>query len=426
MSSSASKRKTGRWLSLAVVCAVAVYVGCAWLEPPDASTYITAPVTRGPIVRSVTATGTVNPVTVVQVGTYVSGPISQIFVDFNSPVKAGALMARIDPRPYQAQVDLARANLANSKAQLSKDQANLIYQKVTDVRDAELVKQSVVSQSTLDSQDSTYNQAVAQIELDRAAISQAAASLRAAELNLYYTNIISPVDGIVVSRNVDQGQTVAASYQTPTLFLVAQDLTKMQVDANVSESDVGGVRISQPVDFTVDAYTTRTFEGHVSQVRQAPITVQNVVTYDVVVTVPNPELLLMPGMTANITIVIDRREDVLRVPLRAVNFSPHHRGFGAGALADAADYQGGYTAGEHRHERSPRVWVETGGKIHPVKIERGMDDGDNVEVLSGDLQPGDNVVTGEMLPHEGEGGALASAHDGMSGMGGHGFHFPHM
>jgi len=422
MSSSVSKRKTGRWLSLVAVCAVGVYLGYAWLERPDASAYITAPVTRGPIVRSVTATGTVNPVTVVQVGTYVSGPISQIFVDFNTPVKAGALMAKIDPRPYQAQVDLARANLANSRAQLSKDQANLVYQKVTDVRDAELVKQSVVSQSTLDGQDSTYNQAVAQMELDRAAISQAAANLRAAELNLYYTNIISPVDGIVVSRNVDQGQTVAASYQTPTLFLVAKDLTKMQVDANVSESDVGGVRIGQPVDFTVDAYTTRTFQGHVTQVRQAPITVQNVVTYDVVVTVPNPELLLMPGMTANITIVIDRREDVLRVPVRAVNFSPHHHGFGAGTLTDAADYP----AGGHRHERSPRVWVETDGKIHPVKIERGMDDGDNVEVLSGDLQPGDNVVTGEMLPHESEGGALASAHGGMGGPGGPGFHFPHM
>ena len=189
-----------------------------------------------------------------------------------------------------------------------------------------MLHQDVISQDQLDSQFNTYNQAVAQISLDQAAIQQQQANLQAAELNLHYTNIISPVDGTVVSRNVDVGQTVAASYQTPTLFLVAKDLTKMQVDSNVSESDVGNVQVNQPVDFTVDAYTNRVFKGTVAQVRQAPITVQNVVTYDVVVSVANPELLLMPGMTANLTVVEARRDNVLRVPLRALAFTPHRRG----------------------------------------------------------------------------------------------------
>jgi HlyD family secretion protein len=367
--------------------------------------FVTAEVSRGPIIRSVTATGTVNPVTTVQVGTYVSGPISAIYVDFNSAVKAGQLMAKIDPRPYQAQVDLSRAALANTKAQLRKDQANLAYQKITWQRDAQLLKQDVISQDALDSQFSTYNQAVAQVGLDQASIQQQEASLEASELNLHYTNIISPVEGTVVSRNVDVGQTVAASYQTPTLFLVAKDLTKMQVDTNVSESDIGGVRIGQPVDFTVDAYTTRVFKGTVSQVRQAPITVQNVVTYDVVVGAPNAELLLMPGMTANIIITNDRRDDVLRVPLRALAFSPRRHGSNS--------------SGSEHSEHSARVWIEDGGKLRPVKIARGLDDGNNVEVLSGDLKPGDEVVTDRI-------GGGANGAQGNAFASGPGLHLPHM
>jgi HlyD family secretion protein len=366
--------------------------------------YVTVPASRGPIVRSVTATGTVNPVTTVQVGTYVSGPISAIYVDFNSPVKAGQLMAKLDPRPYQAQVELSRAALANTKALLRKDQSNLAYQKITWQRDAQLRKQDVISQDALDSQFNTYNQTVAQIGLDQASIQQQEASLKASELNLYYTNIISPVDGTVVSRNVDVGQTVAASYQTPTLFLVAKDLTKMQVDTNVSESDIGGVRIGQPVDFTVDAYTTRVFKGTVAQVRQAPITVQNVVTYDVVVGAPNAELLLMPGMTANIIITNDRRDDVLRVPLRALAFSPRRRATNP--------------PGSGHSEHSARVWIEDGGKIRPVRIARGLDDGNYVEVLSGDLKPGDDVVTDRIGSNIGAPGNAFAA--------GPGLHLPHL
>ncbi|HEX4209907.1 MAG TPA: efflux RND transporter periplasmic adaptor subunit, partial [Candidatus Binataceae bacterium] len=367
---------------------------------PEAARFVTAEVTRGPIIRSVTATGTVNPVTTVQVGTYVSGPIVAIKVDFNSAVKAGQLMAKIDPRPFAAQVELSRAATANAAAQLRKDQANLAYQKLTYQRDQALMHQAVISQDQLDSQFNTYNQALAQIGLDQAAIQQQRASLKAAELNLYYTNIISPVDGTVVSRNVDVGQTVAASYQTPTLFLVARDLTKMQVDSNVSESDVGNLRAGQPVDFTVDAYTTRIFKGTVGQVRQAPITVQNVVTYDVVVNVANPELLLMPGMTANLTIVESRRDNVLRVPVRALAFSPHRRGSNSSEAPPS--------------EHSARVWVSDGGHLRPVKIIRGLDDGSNVEVIGGDLKEGDQVVTERIrTPEETSGNPLAAPHNGL-------------
>jgi len=382
MNSSTRTHHTMRWVTLAVIAIAAAGGGYWWTHRPQPQRFVTAEVTRGPLVRSVTATGTVNPVTTVQVGTYVSGPIVAIKADFNSAVKAGQLIAKIDPRPYAAQVNLSKASLANARAQLVKDQANLAYQKITYQRDQALRAQDVISQDQLDSQFNTYNQAVAQITLDQAAIQQQQASLQAAELNLFYTNIISPVDGTVVSRNVDVGQTVAASYQTPTLFLVAKDLTKMQVDSNVSESDVGNVQVGQPVDFTVDAYTSRIFKGSVAQVRQAPITVQNVVTYDVVIAVANPELLLMPGMTANMTIVEARRDNVLRVPLRALAFSPRHRG--------SEETPPAATASEH----SARVFViGDGGRPHPVAITRGLDDGTYAEVLSGDLNEGDQVVT---------------------------------
>jgi HlyD family secretion protein len=399
MASQGWKKRAG-WTALAVVLTLGIY-GYWQSNHSTAARYITVPVDRGAIVHAVTATGTVNPVTVVQVGTYVSGPIMSIYADFNTPVKAGQLLAKIDPRPFAAQVALSRAALANARAQLQKDQANLAYQELTYHRDQELLTTAVISHDQLDNQYSVYNQAVAQIALDRAAIQQQEATLKSAELNLNYTNIVSPVDGTVVSRNVDQGQTVAASYQTPTLFLVAQDLTKMQVDTNVSESDIGDVRLGQPVDFTVDAYTTKNFRGDVAQVRQAPITVQNVVTYDVVVSVPNPELLLMPGMTANITIVTDRRDNVIRVPQRALAFSPHHP-------SSSANIGQGW--------RGSRVWLESAGKLRPVRITRGLDDGNYVEVVNGDIKPGDLVVTDSIKLEAGQ-----NSHSFSSPI-----HFPHM
>lgn len=373
----------------------------------DGTRYVTAPVTSGSIVRSVAATGTVNPVTTVQVGTYVSGPITQISADFNSPVKQGQIIAKIDPRPYAATVALSTAAVANAKAQLLKDEANLAYQKVTYERDMKLLKMDVDSQDQIDSQFSTYNQAVAQIALDKAAIQQQEATLKQAQLNLNYTDIRSPVDGTVVARNVDVGQTVAASFQTPVLFLVAQDLTKMQVDANVSESDIGYVKQGEPGDFKVDAFPDRVFHGTVGQVRQAPITVQNVVTYDVVINVNNPDLLLMPGMTANLTIVTARRDQAVRIPVDALRFKPSGSHSHGAAESVAED--------DSASPRNARVYVPDGDTIEPVKLTIGLQDGVNAEVLSGPLKPGDLVVTDAIA------GTPAARHTSGAG----GLHFPH-
>lgn len=373
-----------------------------------APTIVTAKVTEGPIVRSVTATGTVNPVITVQVGTYVSGPITAIYADYNAPVKKGQSIAKIDPRPYQVTVDIARATLANSKAQLGKDEADLAYKKVTYQRNLALYKADAVSKDTVDSAYSAWQMDEAQVKLDQANIQQQTANVAAAEVNLNYTNIVSPVDGTVVSRNVDVGQTVAASFQTPTLFLIAQDLTKMQVDSNISESDIGYVRPGQRATFRVDAFPDRDFEGVVSQVRQAPITVQNVVTYDVVVSVENPELLLKPGMTANVNVVTASKGNVVRVPIDALRFSPPGQPPADSAALDGAP------------GRQTRVWLLQNRRVEPVTITTGLSDGTWVEVAQGAVQAGDRVVTDEVRSAA---GAHSGSHSGSPMTGA--MHFPH-
>ncbi|MDO8431878.1 MAG: efflux RND transporter periplasmic adaptor subunit [Candidatus Binatus sp.] len=375
--------KISAWIAVAAIIAIAgfyFYGGSS-----SATKTVSAKVTRGAIVRSVSATGTVNPVVTVQVGSYVSGPISAIYADFNSPVKQGQLIAKIDPRQFQVKVNAAKAALANAKAQLGKDSADMVYRKVTYERDAALLEEGVISKDAVDSAKSTYEQVQAQLALDRANIQQQQANLEDAEVSLNYTNIISPVDGTVVSRNVDVGQTVAASFQTPTLFLIAKDLTKMQVDSNVSESDIGDVRQGLRADFKVDAFPDRMFEGVVGQVRQAPITVQNVVTYDVVVNVENPELLLKPGMTANVTLVTARRDNVVRIPMEALRFAPRGSPIREGNAVDGAAGRG-----------HARVWIPDGRSIKPVSITIGLSDGSFVEMLEGPLREGDLVVTDQI------------------------------
>jgi HlyD family secretion protein len=384
-----------RWFLLfaVVVAGATIYV---WQQQQAAEPhYITAPVSSGDVVRAIVTTGAVNPVVTVEVGSYVSGVIQALYCDYNTEVKAGQLCAKIDPRPFQVVVDQASANLQSAKAQLSKDQAGLAYASINYERDRKLQKQGIVSQDTVDSDKSAYDQDKAQVELDQSAIAQRIAELHAAQVNLDYTNIASPVDGTVVLRNVSVGQTVAASFQTPTLFLIAQDLTKMQVDTNVSESDVGGARVGEKACFTVEAYPDQTFCGQIYQVRRAPITVQNVVTYDVVVNVDNPDLKLLPGMTANMRIITDERDKVVRVPMQALKFSPG--GFG-GKGGSAATKPGGGT----------RVWVLRDGKPVRVPITVGLDDGTYAEVVQGDLKPGDQVVVNEVSA------------DGQSGRGGQG------
>ncbi len=357
--------------------------------------YITTPATKGDVVRAIVATGTVNPVATVQVGTYVSGPIQSIECDYNTKVKAGQLCAKIDPRPYQEAVDQAKANLASAQAQLQKDQASLAYAKTNYARDRGLVGRGIVSQDAVDNDKSVYDQGMAQVTLDEASVLQHQAALQAAQVNLDYTDIVSPVDGTVVARNVDVGQTVAASFQTPTLFLIAQDLTKMQVDTNVSESDIGRVRVGQPASFTVLAFPNTTFQGQVSQVREAPITVQNVVTYDAVISVSNPKLLLLPGMTANVRIITEERKEVLLVPLQALRFEP--QGLPPAGAAAAAKPEGS------------QVWVLRDGRPVSVPVTLGLNDGTAVQITGGDLKSGDPVIVGEVTPgtQQGRGGPPA-------------------
>jgi HlyD family secretion protein len=340
--------------------------------------YVTVPVAKGAVIRTVTATGTVNPELTIIVGAAVSGIIQELNCDYNTQVKKGQICAKIDPRPYQSVVDQNRANLAVAKAQLTKDKASLTYAQLALGRDANLLPSHAISQDAYDNAKSTNDQALAQIAFDEATIQQRQASLDAAQVNLDYADIVSPVDGTVVSRNVTMGQTVASSFQTPTLFLIATDLAKMEVDANVSESDIGGIKAGNNATFTVDAYPKRTFEGTVSQVRQSPQTVQNVVTYDIVISVDNSDLTLMPGMTAASRIVIDQRNDVIRVPNQALRYVP--RGLAGAAQSGQA-----------------QIWVLRDGKPVSISVVTGLDDDNFTEIASGDVKPGDLAITAEQL-----------------------------
>ena len=387
-----------RWLLVLAAILVLAAGAVAWwrLDRPAPSKFVTQHVAKGDVVRTVVTTGSVNPVVTVQVGSYVSGPIQSLYCDYNTKVKAGQLCAKIDPRSYQVALDQAKANLATAKAQLVKDQASLAYAKVNYERDRGLVARGIVSQDTVDSDKSAYDQAIAQVKLDEATIEQRKAALAGAQVNLDYTDIVSPVDGVVVSRNVDVGQTVAASFQTPTLFLIAKDLTKMQVDTNVSESDIGRVKLGDRATFSVEAYPQKAFEGRVTQVRKAPITVQNVVTYDAVISVDNSDLLLLPGMTANAKIVTDERKDVLRVPEQALRFEP-------GGVAAAKG------KGAHGARRGSQVWVLKDGSPVAVPVTVGLEDGTWAQITGGKLEEGDAMITDEVAA----GGATAARRPGL-------------
>ena len=379
----APHRRGRRWLigGALLLLLLAMAGGAWWASRGEAPIhYTTAPITRGAVTRAVTATGTVNPVLTIIVGSYVSGVIQQLFCDYNTQVKQGQVCAKIDPRPYQSVVDQDKANLDIAKAQLDKDKASLGYAQLNFERNRLLAQRSYTSQDIADNARNVYLQAQAQIALDAATIELRQALLDAAKINLGYTDIASPVDGTVVSRNVTMGQTVAASFQTPTLFLIATDLTKMQVDTNVSESDIGAIKQGNKASFTVDAYPGRVFAGSVVQVRQSPQTVQNVVTYDVVVGVDNADLALKPGMTASTQVIIDQRSDVIRVPDQALRYAP------AGVTAARA-VPG--TSGQ------ARLWLLRDGRAVAVPVVLGLDDDSFTELLSGDVKPGDQVIIAE-------------------------------
>ncbi len=394
-SQAARPRAKPYWLMGGGVAALLLAGLAAWLTFGTNSSvrYMTAPVTLGAVTRTVTATGTVNPELTIIVGSYVSGVIQELTCDYNTEVKEGQVCAKIDPRPYQTLVDQNKANLAIARAQLEKDKASLVYAKLTYDRNLRLGQSNAVSQDAVDNTKNAYDQALAQIAFDEATIQQRQAALAAAQVNLDYTNIVSPVKGTVVSRNVTMGQTVAASFQTPTLFLIASDLTRMQVDTNVSESDVGGIEMGDKATFAVDAFPKRVFEGAVTQVRQSPQTVQNVVTYDIVVGVTNSDLALKPGMTAATRIIIDERKDVVRVPVQAMRYLPAEAVRAASSQGDLS-LQPDPSVGADESGRA-RIWVLRNGRLVPTSVVVGIDDENFTEIVEGDVKPGDRVVVSE-------------------------------
>jgi len=376
----------------------------------------TVPVERGPLRVIVTATGTLSAITTVQVGTQVSGTIARIYVDFNDRVRKGQVLAELDKRPLIAALNDAEAAYERAQAEVRQTERNL-------ERAKRLLAQNLIAQADYDAALSNYETAVANLK-------SAEANLSRARTNLFYATITSPIDGVVVSRNVDVGQTVAASFNTPTLFVIANDLRKMQVLANVDEADIGRVRVGQPVTFTVDSYPDRVFHGRVEQIRLQPTVNQNVVTYTVVIDAPNPEGLLLPGMTANVTILVAEKPDVLKVPMMALRFMPPReyleqfrserpgrgrrpgeqagrdgrRAFGDGrpAMPFGVDRTESRPAGFGPRDPSRGVlWVldPATKRIRPVPVRTGLSDGTYVEV-QGDIAPGMEVAIGTISTSE--------------------------
>ena len=333
-------------------------------------------VTVGSIRSTVMATGTMNAVTTVLVGTQVSGTIQRLYVDFNSFVKKGQILAQIDPAMFEAQVEQAKANLAVSAANVEKAQAARLDTARILERNKTLFSRDLIAKSDLDTSETNDISAAAQVKAANAQVEQTKAALKVAETNLMYTRILSPVDGMVISRNVDVGQTVAASFQTPTLFNIAQDLTKMQIDTNVDEADIGRVSAGQPVEFYVDAYPDMVFKGGVSVIRNAPITVQNVVSYDVVIRVDNSGLKLKPGMTANVSIITAVKDSILKAPNAALRFTPS--GTGPAVPGKRGQGQG--------------VWIIENKKPKRLQIKTGISDGGYTEIISGPLKDGGEVI----------------------------------
>ncbi|KQC09690.1 MAG: RND transporter [Smithella sp. SDB] len=368
-------------LSITAIVLIAAALFLYFRENGKNIDYKTEKISRGEIKSVVTATGTVNAVTTVSVGTQVSGTIKKLFVDYNSSVKKGQLLAQIDPSTFQAQVDQAMANLLSAKATLEKAAINTFDAQRTYQRNKELFARNFIAKSDLDAAETSFKSAEAQQKVNQAQVEQAKASLKIAETNLQYTNIVSPVNGTVISRSVDVGQTVAASFQTPTLFSIAQDLTKMQIDTNVDEADIGVVKAGQAVSFTVDAYPDTVFIGKVSVVRNAPITVSNVVTYDVIINVDNLQLKLKPGMTANVSITIETRDNVLRIPNAALRFKP-----------DEATSKSEQTLNK-QNMNGTKVWILEKGKPKPVQVTIGLSDGNYTEVTAGQLEAGQEIIT---------------------------------
>jgi HlyD family secretion protein len=385
------KSNGGKWKWILLAAALAAGAGGYFYFHHGSSEKLgfnTVVVARGELTATVTATGTLNPVVNVTVGSQVSGRISKLYVDYNSPVTKGEVLAEIDPSTYQAAVEQANADLANAKANLELQQAQFN-------RSAELFTNKLISGSDYDTALATLHEAEAMVKIKQATLDNAM-------VNLNYCKILSPVDGVVIQRAVELGQTVASSFNTPTIFQIANDLTKMQIDSNVAEADVGGVVEGQSVEFTVDAYPTRTFHGSVAQVRNSPITVNNVVTYDTVISVTNADYKLKPGMTANVSVIVAQREDALKISNVALRFRPPD---GATVLTnmvasssgtnDVASGKGSRKGKGGRGVRTVYVLAgdESAPQLKPVPVKTGITDGIFTEIIDG-VKEGDKIVSG--------------------------------
>ena len=398
-----------RSLSIGIAVALVLPLAAACGKKSGQVKYETQKVERGRIVARVTATGTLSALVTVQVGSQVSGRIASLGADFNAPVKKGQVIARLDPQLFQAAVEQARANLLAAQGNLTRAKAQAVDARRQAERTEALAKEKLVAASERDTAAANAAAAEAQVAASEGAVAQAKAALHQAEINLGYTTIVSPVNGTVISRSVDVGQTVAASLSAPTLFTIAEDLRKMQVDTNVAEADVGRVRPGMTATFTVDAFPGKRWKGTVRQVRNAPQTVQNVVTYDAVIDVDNPELELKPGMTATVTFVYAEKDDVLRVPNAALRFR---------ASPDLAKRAGKPPAPD---SGARLVWrldaPAPGAAPAPVVVKLGVSDGSVTELVDGPLKEGDALVTDASGGGEGGGGNRPPG----GGMGGGGF-----
>lgn len=362
------KKLSKLWLVVAVVIIIAIV---AWAlsggKKEEQITFDTAAVAPANIMNSITATGTIEPVTSVTVGTQVSGIVSKLYVDYNSVVKKGQVIAELDKTNLMSQLNSAKTQLATAQSQLN-------YQTTNYNRYKTLYKKGLVAADDFDNAKLSYTQAKEQV-------ASAKEEVQRAQTNLGYATITSPIDGIVLSKSVEEGQTVAASFSTPELFTIAQDLTNMQVVANVDEADIGDVKEGERVSFTVDAYPDDTFEGTVKQVRQEATTTNNVVTYEVVISAPNADLKLKPGLTANVTIYTAERKGVLSVPSKALRFTPQKETVGKMKIVDQTG------------NAKNKVWSIEGNSIVAHKVNIGMTDGTNTQILNG-ISAGVKVVTG--------------------------------
>ncbi len=333
--------------------------------------YITKPVTQETITQYVEASGTIKPINTIEVGTQVSGTVAKIYVDYNSVVKKGDLLAELDPSLFQANVDQSNAKLSTAKAAQAKANSTLNYKKNNYLRYKHLYDKNYVSKDEVELAYANYQQALAEVAAANAEVSAAQATLTNNLTNLGYSKITSPVDGTVILRAVDVGQTVAASFNTPTLFEVAKDLTQMQIETSVSEADIGKIKVGQKVKYTLDGYQDRSFEGEVTQVRLASTTTNNVVTYTVIVSVDNSEGLVIPGMSANVSIITNSVKDALCVPVQAFKFTPETTG-------KKYEHQG--------------IWIKTKTGLKRYDIELVVSDDNKVQIISDEIKSGDRVV----------------------------------